>query len=227
MKKATFKIIKQLLIALSCATLLSSASYAEPFNLSILKKEIEIYHDSGRYAKELACVISQAENFILQQAAFNERQGNKKKLAVVLDIDETSLSNYNRMVKHNFSADLSQIHRDILAADAPAILPTLSLFRKLQKRGITVFFVTGRPKSELKATKTNLLRAGYNHWAGIYLRPDTYKQGSIIPFKSQARETISKQGYTIVASIGDQYSDLKGGYAQKGFKLPNPFYHLP
>jgi len=35
------------------------------------------------------------------------------------------------------------------------------------------------------------------------------------------------QGYDILLTIGDQYSDLKGGYADKGFKLPNPMYYLP
>jgi hypothetical protein len=30
-----------------------------------------------------------------------------------------------------------------------------------------------------------------------------------------------------VANFGDQYSDLKGGYADRTFKLPNPNYFLP
>jgi hypothetical protein len=35
------------------------------------------------------------------------------------------------------------------------------------------------------------------------------------------------QGYRIVASVGDQYSDLAGGHEAAAFKLPNPFYFLP
>ena len=227
MKKETLRAIKLIFIALTFTSFLSTISYAEPFNLSILRKDIEHYHSSGQYAKEIACVISKAQNYILQQVYYNEQHGNKRKLAIVLDIDETSLSNYNYMVKRQFVANRAQFHQDVLAADAPAITPTLALFRNAQKHGIKIFFVTGRPQTEFQATKTNLLRAGYNHWAGLYLKPDTYKQTSIIPFKAQVRETISKKGYTIVASIGDQLSDLKGGYAQKGFKLPNPFYYIP
>jgi hypothetical protein len=30
-----------------------------------------------------------------------------------------------------------------------------------------------------------------------------------------------------VASMGDQQSDLTGGYAERTFKLPNPVYFLP
>ncbi|KTD25815.1 HAD family acid phosphatase [Legionella maceachernii] len=221
------KTINQIFFALSF-TLLASFSFAEPLNLSVLKKELEAYHDSGSYQKELSCVIAQAEQYILMQTAANEQQGNKKKkLAIVLDIDETSLSNYPRMIKRHFDADKAQVEKDLLAADAPAIKPMLSLYNSARNHHVAVFFVTGRPLSMLKATRANLLRAGYNHWSGLYFRPDNYHQPSIIPFKSQARRSITKQGYTVIASIGDQYSDLQGGYAQRGFKLPNPFYYLP
>jgi predicted secreted acid phosphatase len=227
MKRGILRIVKPLFITLGCALFISASIYAEPPNLSILKKEVLVYHDSGLYEKELASVVLQAQCYILQQAAVNQQTGNRKKLAIVLDIDETSLSNYHRMVKRDFVSDRTQIHKGILAADAPAIAPTLSLYRNALKHGIRVFFVTGRPLSTLQATKANLRRVGYKHWAGLYLRPNNYNQHSIIPFKTQTREAITKQGYTIIASIGDQYSDLKGGFAQKGFKLPNPFYFLP
>ncbi|ARG98064.1 HAD family acid phosphatase [Legionella micdadei] len=227
MKKIPFRFINQVFIALSFA-LFTSLSFAEPLNLSILKKELEAYHDTGAYQKELACVIAQAQEYILKQAAANEQLGNrKKKLAIVLDIDETSLSNYPRMAKRHFNSDSAQVQKNLLAADAPVIKSMLSLYNNARQHHVAVFFVTGRPISMLRATRTNLLRAGYNHWAGLYFRPDSYSQPTIIPFKSQARKSITNQGYTVIASIGDQYSDLQGGYAQRGFKLPNPFYYLP
>jgi HAD superfamily, subfamily IIIB (Acid phosphatase) len=34
-------------------------------------------------------------------------------------------------------------------------------------------------------------------------------------------------GYTIVANVGDQPSDLQGGHAEKRFLLPDPFYRVP
>jgi putative acid phosphatase of HAD superfamily subfamily IIIB len=42
-----------------------------------------------------------------------------------------------------------------------------------------------------------------------------------------ARAAIEQQGCRIIASVGDQYSDLAGGHEDKAFKLPNPFYFLP
>jgi HAD superfamily, subfamily IIIB (Acid phosphatase) len=48
-----------------------------------------------------------------------------------------------------------------------------------------------------------------------------------VQYKSGARRDIESQGYRIIANVGDQYSDLAGGHAQRAFKLANPFYFLP
>ncbi len=48
-----------------------------------------------------------------------------------------------------------------------------------------------------------------------------------IQYKSGTRAYIESLGYKIVADFGDQFSDLKGGFADKTFKLPNPNYFLP
>ena len=50
---------------------------------------------------------------------------------------------------------------------------------------------------------------------------------SAADFKAPERRKIAERGYTIVLSLGDQESDLKGGYAERTFKLPNPVYYLP
>src|SRR6185312_25067 len=34
-------------------------------------------------------------------------------------------------------------------------------------------------------------------------------------------------GYDIALNVGDQWSDLQGGYADHYLKLPNPTYYLP
>ncbi len=198
--------------------------WSEPPNLGLLKKNIIQYHDSGAYQQELTQVINKAHQYLIQQANASEKQ---KKLALVLDIDETSLSNYKSIIHRDFTGNRRQIHKEIITADAPAIAPMLKLYNDARKHHIKVFFVTGRTSDERSATIKNLNNAGYHDWAGLYLRPLNYHDKSIIPFKSQARADITKKGYVILASIGDQYSDIKGGYAEKGFKLPNPFYYLP
>ena len=46
-------------------------------------------------------------------------------------------------------------------------------------------------------------------------------------YKSLTRKHIESLGYDLVGNFGDQYSDLRGGYADRTFKLPNPMYYLP
>ena len=39
-----------------------------------------------------------------------------------------------------------------------------------------------------------------------------------------ARATVERHGYTILANVGDQRSDLAGGHSLRRYKLPNPVY---
>ena len=50
---------------------------------------------------------------------------------------------------------------------------------------------------------------------------------SVAEYKRDARIDIEKKGYTIIANIGDQRSDLAFAHAERIFKIPNPFYYLP
>ena len=212
--------------AVICAFILNKSSFAEPANLTLLTEKIQAYHDSGAYQKELKHVMTRAHHFVVNRVQANAHHTPHEKLAIVLDIDETSLSNYDKIVARGFTTNHERIHRDVLAADVPAIKDMLTFYDDALKQGVAVFFVTGRIESDRRATIKNLKQAGYHDWAGLYLKPNNYNQPSIIPFKSQTRAAISKLGYTIIASIGDQQSDLTGGYAEKTFKLPNPFYYL-
>ncbi|MCS7243545.1 MAG: HAD family acid phosphatase [Candidatus Calescibacterium sp.] len=44
--------------------------------------------------------------------------------------------------------------------------------------------------------------------------------------KADSRKKIKEMGYTIIANVVDQMSDLEGGHAVKGFKIPNPIYYV-
>jgi HAD superfamily, subfamily IIIB (Acid phosphatase) len=48
-----------------------------------------------------------------------------------------------------------------------------------------------------------------------------------IRYKSGVRAHLESLGWDIVGNLGDQFSDLQGGFADKTFKLPNPNYFLP
>ncbi len=91
---------------------------------------------------------------------------------------------------------------------------------------ISVFFVTGRPERTRASAEADLRSAGYENWAGLIMKPDDY-DGTNVAFKSGARKKLTRMGYMIILNLGDQLSDLEGGFAERKFLLPNPFYTVP
>jgi hypothetical protein len=49
----------------------------------------------------------------------------------------------------------------------------------------------------------------------------------VTEYKSKARADIEGRNYKIVVNVGDQQSDLDGGFAMMTFRVPNPFYFIP
>ena len=217
--------MKKILILFALLTF--NTAYSEPQNIAFFRNQLIEYYNSGLYLQEFKQTLSHARAYLHKRIVENNSSNPPKKLAIVLDIDETSLSNYRYMVDRDFGGTNQQINHEIERGDAPALKPMLKFYRYAKSNNVAVFFVTGRRESQRQITATNLKQAGYTSWNGLYLKPNQYAKNSIIPYKSQARKLIENQGYDIVESIGDQYSDLKGGHTEKGFKLPNPYYYLP
>ncbi|MFT7724802.1 MAG: S1/P1 nuclease [Roseateles sp.] len=202
-------------------------------NLGELKAQFSAYRDGGGYARDQAAVAEAATAYVLARA------GQVARPALVLDIDETSLDNWGQMAQNDFGYI---VHGDCGSAPgtacgalaweaqgrAPAIAATLKLYRAARAAGVAVFFITGRKEAERAGTEANLRAAGYDGWAGVVLRPDgAHGAHSAASFKAAERARIVMQGYQILATVGDQPSDLSGGYAEKAFLLPNPFYRIP
>jgi acid phosphatase len=213
---------------------LNSLEMTQPLNLGELKQQIRHYACSGAYDSEVAKVASEAQAYV------EKRAGEVAKPALVLDIDETSLSNFREILANDFgyiydgACDVLPKgpcgwRAWLLSARAEAIAPTLALFKAARAKGVAVFFITGRrdDDEQRNATVKNLTDAGYEGWSGLSLRPKADQDASVVPYKSGERAKIAAQGYTIIANSGDQHSDLAGGYAERAWKLPNPFYFIP
>ncbi|MCD6047958.1 MAG: hypothetical protein K0S08_1605 [Gammaproteobacteria bacterium] len=219
-----------------------------PENLSNVKKELRAYHDSGAYDVDIASVVAQAKAYIDQrlQSATPEQ---RKKFAIIYDIDETSLSNYQSMLGNDYGAPVPYILHQQAEANDAAISPTLALYRYAASKGIRQFFITGRQEKLRAATIKNLKAAGYSDWQDLYLQPDGATYPDAEDYKAPIRKQIEAQGYDILFSIGDQCSDLAaadnrplptstirlpivcgkkiGAYEDAAFKLPNPYYFIP
>ena len=219
--KTTTSLFTAVIILGTCNSFASDCSTQ---NLDFVKKDLIQYHDNGQYARDQATVANQALDYLKTRVA--SAQANEH-LAMVLDIDETSLSNYRDMLNMRFGGSTEQINRAEAQGTDVAIEPTLELYRFAKAHHVAVFFITGRPESFRQLTEQNLEKVGYKNWDGLILKPDEYHLKSIVPYKSSSRRALSKNNYTIVVNMGDQLSDLAGGYSEKSFKLPNPYYFLP
>ena len=196
------------------------------------------YHDSGHYESDLETVGGKAEAYLDRRVPKIRSKAKqrcraqgidpcpKPKLALVLDIDETSLSNYSALAATSFKGATAALTTSLFAATSPAIEPTLQLFDDARSQKVSVFFITGRPDLQVirDRTEENLTSAGYSGWKELVLKPSDAP--GTRDYKSAARAAIEDDGYRIVLNVGDQDSDLKGGYADKAYKLPNPFYFI-
>jgi hypothetical protein len=209
----------------SSTTFITNAAAERIPNLDSLVTELKQYHDCtckcGCYAHDLDSQADRAIAFLRRRAA---HRAPGEKLALVLDIDETSLSNYSEMLRESFVWNESAFDAWVNTAAAPAIPGTLRLMQEAQKLNVAVFFITGRPDTETAATERNLHAQGFT-WHQLNLRPASTKGESVIQYKSGVRAQIAAQGYKIVLNAGDQWSDLKGApEAELSVKYPNPYY---
>jgi predicted secreted acid phosphatase len=197
----------------------------EPANLAMIKQKLIRYHDSGAYMNDLANTMQGAMRYLELRVQRNDFNG--KKPAIVLDIDETALSNYRDMLHSDFGGAIEAIRQDEdKGTDAP-IEPTLKLYRYAKAHHIAVFFLTGRSEEERSVTEANLQKAGYIDHDGLTLRDGKYRKAPASVYKTAHRKLLSEKGYDIILNIGDQISDIRGGYADKIYKLPNPYYLIP
>ena len=139
------------------AALLASLGAREPANLSTLKAEIVRYVRSGDYEREVEGVAREAEQWVLRRVASRHAA---ERLAVVLDVDETLLSNWPLMQRLDLGYVPAEWTRWVDAAEAPAIEPVRRLFRAVRERGVEVIVLTGRTERDRSATERNLRAIG-------------------------------------------------------------------
>jgi predicted secreted acid phosphatase len=133
--------------------------------------------------------------------AYTERRvaSGDKKLAVNLDIDNTSLAS----------------HYDY----GEAVAVTLRFAKHAKAHGVSVLFNTGRERGEGRLLKAyDLLRkagfpvkemCGRKHGEGL-----THS-------KQRCRRHYVAEGYTLIANVGNRRTDFVGGNYEKAFRLPN------
>ncbi|HNY13282.1 MAG TPA: HAD family acid phosphatase [Candidatus Wallbacteria bacterium] len=189
-----------------------------PTNLDTVKQQIIQYRDSGNWGRELDAAGD--KGVALLRAAYNQNDTQ----AVVFDIDETTLDNYDNMKKDNFAIVKESSVAWMTSAKAPAVNGSKKIYDEAVSKGIYVFFITGRAESLRAVTANNLNVAGYTKYEKMIMHETTGETALV--YKTAARASVEKAGYRIILNVGDQDSDLLGGYSLNTLKLPNPMYIL-
>lgn len=196
--------------------------------VNALKSELRQYHactcKCGCYTKDLDLEADRAIAFLRTRAA--HRRTNEK-LALVLDIDETTLSNWAEMDTANFEYNSKDFNAWIESAQASAIPGTLRLYNEAQRLGVAVFFLTGRSEAQRASTESNLRLRGFSTWQQLIMRSPDQKGTTALVFKSAERGKIVDAGFRIILNVGDQWSDLRGpNPAEFSVKYPDPYYFI-
>ncbi|MFF8650236.1 HAD family acid phosphatase [Streptomyces griseoluteus] len=155
--------------------------------------------DYATWQQDCGRVMDEALPYIQSRAA----AGGGQKQAIVLDVDNTTLET-------DFGFQFPQ----------PANRPVLKVAQYAQDHGVALIFVTARPGLLHWPTSYNLEHDGYRvtdlRARGLI---DLFKD--VAAYKTAQRADIERQGYTIIANIGNSASDLSGGHAERTFKLPD------
>jgi predicted secreted acid phosphatase len=166
--------------------------------------------------------------------------GDRK--AIVFDADDTTLWTYDmedNLMHFNFDPALQATW--VFGKLFPATPGMVDFVDAVAAKGYAIFGITGRRFAQEQATVENLQEVGYSQFNGdnFYTKwdgADTNKPSYVtcvaacttVEYKANTRKHIEQDlGYDIALNVGDQFSDLQGGYADAALKLPNPTYYLP
>ena len=213
-----------------------------------------VFAPDGNYAKEASKEAAAGARWLKAERFL--RNGHKIK-AVVLDVDDTTLATWNYEIFSNWAYNPTTNANYVNGQLFPAVPGMVKMVSKAMAEGYAIIWITGRPATQEAATLGNLtsdgigVDAGYpapttlnDGEDGLFTKPAVAdypdylkaacadeiaagKSCTTIHYKSATRAHIESLGYDIVANFGDQFSDLKGGSADRAFKMPNPNYFLP
>lgn len=188
-------------------------------NLRAAKDRVKNYYESGKYDEEMNKILNDAKEK-LSKIEIN------KNSAVIFDVDDTALSNYEISKRLDFGYDHTIVQDFVMSARLPAIKQTKELFDFLKSKNVKLIFLTGRYADEYDATYKNLIARGYTGFDTLIVRNETDKELKSQVYKTKVRENLTKAGYKIIATVGDQWTDLNGDYSGIKIKVPNYLYEI-
>lgn len=156
-------------------------------------------------------------------------QVKRCRVMAVFDMDDTLESWYQYYSSPNVNWVANQTAEETVmeACGNPPIPSTIALLQYALSRGVAVSVITGRRDTQSSYTAACLDQLGADGYRNLIVRDPNNYETTAAAFKAQARQTLESRGWRIAISVGDQVSDMSGGYVDAGFLLPNPMYFIP
>ncbi len=195
----------------------SCSDEKKPVNLSVAREEVKQYYKSGKFDEELDVVIEEAKNKFSNVEI-------KSNSVVIFDVDETALNNFELAEKMGFGYVYELNKKWNAEMKTPAIPQVKELYDYLLTKGVKIIFLTGRNFPEYEVTYENLKQAGYTQFDTLITQIGDERKMKALEFKSSKRIWLTEQGYKIIGTVGDQWSDLEGEYHGIQVKIPNYLY---
>lgn len=196
---------------------LSSCCREELLNLTTAKDLVKNYYEDGQFNKELDEIIADAKKQF-------EKVKLKTNSAVIFDVDDTVLLNYEGSKKMGYGYVNNMVDEWVSTAQVPAIPQVKDLYDYLLQKNVKVIFLTGRFHDEYEYTFHNLVNEGFTTFDTLIVRRLEEQKLPAVEFKSNVRTALTQQGYDIIGNVGDQWTDLKGPYSGIKVKIPNYIY---
>ena len=189
------------LLGLLLALVVSLGPVVVAVDASASAPAVDGHHAAKRTVPTRAQWLADVKAAMLGSRAYvRQRVAGKapdEKLAVNFDIDNTVIATYY---------------------DGGGPIPVmLRLARLLDKLGVALVFNSGRLANQQQRTVNQLSRVGFPV-AGVCLRD----KGETLPVgKQRCRHRFIDEGYTLIANVGNNPTDLAGDGYERAFVLPN------
>jgi predicted secreted acid phosphatase len=206
-------------LALAALLALALAATASAATVRTATTPAQLRAGQAAYEKAVTAGFAKATNALDRQL-----KKHPKKPTVVLDIDETTMSNWTCLDAVDF--DLGGLATCVIGNKSVVFPAAKAFIKHARAKKVAIAFITGAPQVVCGARKTNLTAQGIKAPFSLTCRQPTDTTDSVVPYKSKARKALQKQGATIILNVGDQASDLAGGAAKATVKLANPIYAI-
>jgi len=181
--------------------------------------DIRTYYRNGEYSNEVKVQLDKLKEKLKSHPA-----GEKD--IILMDVDETALNSFEFISGTDFDFYPHLWENWMLKGEIPSNEPVLQFYREMSAAGFSFMFLTGRMHIFREATEKNLKAEGF--WPYLRLITRLEEEDGLEPavFKTRVRQSLTDEGYRILANVGDQESDIEGGLALFPLRLPNFLYQI-